>query len=208
MGDITLDSDELKGLVKTYLRERFLLESHNVISIIMEQYDEQLIYELDSSVSTSLHPVYYKDLFYNTLSIFDYVVETEDSISFNAPDMDDFDFSGGLEIIHVILSGLVGDYVEVDSDDFMSIYNDLPEDSGDIIELPEGIYLVKRSSSINRLENILDKKFDSFPFSNIGPIDIFQEADNYVDRNLETWIDETIRRAKAMFNSKTKGVGR
>ena len=207
MTDILVDSDEIKRISKHYFRERLLEETHNIISIIMEQYDELLIQPLGDSVTTALHPSNYRDLFYNKLSVFNYLSDSEESLIFTTPDIDNFDFSDGLEFIHMVLYGLPGEYVEIEKDDFMSVFNELHVDGPGVIALPEGIYLVKRTSQVNRLENILDKRFDTSPFSKSKSIDIFSDADIYVDDNLDLWIDDSVKKAKAIFGkSNSRGA--
>ena len=202
---ISVISDDMKHKVKERLKQNFLKESEIIKDIIIKQYDDKLVDVVGDSESL-LDPSFYRDTFILRLDGFKYTTEHEDAVTINIPDMDTFDFSGGLEAVETMLSGLVGDYVEVEDEDYISIFNAVPKSEDDIISFPEGVYLIRYSASIYRLENILNKSFNKYPFSNTPPIDIFEDATYYVDSNLDKWMDSAIRQAESDISTKYRGA--
>ena len=144
-------------------------------------------------------PENYQSKFVERLDDFEYIKEYEDGDTFVTPDMSNFDFSGELEILNMILEGLVGKYYEVTAKDIMKANNNkLP--AGRIVidatKAPKNRnYLLRSNDPIaKKVEaTIGNKNLILYPFSNTPSIDIFEAAETYVNDNMEKWIDDTIR---------------
>ena len=52
------------------------------------------------------------------------------------------------------------------------------------------------------VQAILDKKLIRFPFSNSSPIELFKSIKEFVDKNFDIWIDDSIKKAITMANNK------
>ena len=169
-----------------------------VKEIILESYTSELIDVVINSKSKT-RPEYYIDDFTERLDKFDYVVQEDGLIKFIVPDMTTFDFSGRLRVIENILEGIIGNYVEVDGDKWKKLFGKnkviaKPEDSS--VPQKERIYLVKYTPAIRKLAATLGIDLVRYPFSNTAPIDIFTEADKYIEKNLQGWINVSVVNAQ------------
>ena len=198
-------SEDMKTLTKSRFKKVFLSERDRIHEMIMDQYNEKLV-DVVANNESLIDPTFYSDLFSSRLYDFEFIDEDGDSVIINSPDINSFDFSNGLEPIEFILEGVVGEYVEISDDDYLSVFNALPQVNDDMISFPEGVHLIKNSITINKLENILNKKFTIYPFSNMPPIDIFSDAESFIDSNLDKWIDIAIKEADRLLVKKYEGA--
>lgn len=160
-----------------------------VIDLIMDDYD---FYLNDvSNPKSKLAPERYMDEFKERLEQFEYIVEDTKVIKIVLPDIENFDFKDGLEPIQNILEGIIGIYVEVERSDYIQATKKYTY-RGKYLE----VYLIRYTGEVRKWEKTLDKKFEKYPFSNTPPVDVFGRACEYVDGNLNTWIDTAINESK------------
>lgn len=161
---------------------------------IINRYDELLVFPL-MDVGSRANPAIYREEFIERLENFKFIESNDNSISLNIPNMNTFSFAGRLKVIETILNGVVGDFIEVDQHEFKSIFGELPanEDTTEDINLFEDrIYLVEYNNNVIKTEYRLKKKFVHYPFSNLPPIDLFEEVEAFVDKNMDSWVKSTV----------------
>lgn len=212
---MTFSSSEMKQINKavevfgTISKEHFTkvlyaLAVPMIVDTIMSSYDLELTAAVTSRDSRT-NPALYRSLFLERLENFEFVTEQEKGLLLRTPDMENFDFSGRLKIIENILDGTAGTYIEVDEEQYVQMYNRQPRRT-DVFDLTvpkkQRIYLLRLTEDVNnRLRNNNIKRV-KFPFSNSPPIDIFSEADQLVDSNMDRWIQYTIKDARRDFVAK------
>jgi len=92
-----------------------------VKDVIVDSYSQQLTNVVTDKRSKTRPEDYIED-FIARLDNFEYVTVTNGQVSFTVPDMSNFDFSGKLRVIENILEGIVGQYVEVNGDQYAKIF--------------------------------------------------------------------------------------
>lgn len=198
---------------KNLIKENVVLRLENaiieVVNYIMELYDDQLVSPVTNR-SSRANPLYYREEFLERLNDFEYIENFGDVINFVVPSMNNFDFSGRLKIIENIMDGTVGTYIEVDGKQYEILF---PNKKPPMVEaldrsVPKSrmIYLVKYNYGIGkRWKTVFPReKMVKFPFSNSPPIRIFEEANTFVDDNLDKWIDEAIDDSTKKFENLIK----
>lgn len=173
----------------------FVLENNaipRIKDIILEDYDFNL--NDVANPKSKLAPDGYVGEFTKRLNSFDYLDKTSKGVKLITPDMENFDFRDGLEVVETVLEGLVGRYIEVEHDDYQratgrSTYR------GKRAE----VYLIKYNNEVRDWEKDLDKKFEEYAFSNTPPIDIFARAEIFVNENMERWIEEAVEKSQKEF---------
>ena len=169
---------------------------------IMQMYDDTLMGVVTDRKSKT-NPLFYRDEFEDRLNNFSYVNTIGSTVTISVPDMDTFDFSGRLEVLKTIMEGTVGVYVEISALDFEQIFNKRPiniDPVDEYVPKKDIIYIIKYSSKVRRAENtILNKKLVRYPFSNSPPIDILQAGQDYVDENVDSWINDSIQQSEDIF---------
>lgn len=191
------------------VRQRLFNEIENIKYYIMNGYDTLSMMVTDRDSKTN--PVFFRERFEEKIDSFDYLEVTDTTIKINIPDMKTFDFSG-LDIIKQILEGTAGIYVEVSEEDMekitgKSVVNKHPVDP--LAPKNNRIYLEKDTPNIRKQEKeILNKKLVRFPFSNVHAMDslVFELADEYVDDNLDTWIQEGLDDGSKIVSNNFKGI--
>lgn len=191
---IKLDERSLGKLEETIKYELAQLFEEHVIEEVKNSIISSYESELEGVVSSdydNIKPESYKDVFIERLNDFTYIIDDEENVTFVCPDMENFDFSDGLEFIYNILSGLVGNYYKVHSSDLG--YDD--EDT---------MFVVGEDNSY--IENLDINKLELFEFSNTEPKDIFQDAEEFVSENMDDWLSQASKSAIDKFNNYLKGV--
>ena len=184
-----------KKIVKSYNKElhKNLFEvftetaAPKIIESIMEDYDERLTGVADPK--SKLAPEYFMDEFRRRLERFDFVKETIDGVRLMLPDMENFNFSGRLRPLQNILEGVSGRYVEVSGADYRRASGKQTY-KGKYIR-KELTYLFTQQVAVV-WERMLKKKFDTYPFSNTPPIDLFARAQIFAEDNIDDWINKSI----------------
>lgn len=199
---------DMAALVKDSLYERFEQAAVEVQDIILQEYDDELV-DVVTDRDSRTNPNYYRDEFQARLEAFDYIEESGDDLTFNVPDMENFDWSGRLRVIQVIMEGLLGEYVEMDEEEYKSVFNKKPvaEQSLDEYVPPKmRIYLIKYNATVRQSEKELNKKFVRYPFSNTPSINVMDEGEEYTNDNMDRWIKEAFEEAQKKFVNRYKGV--
>lgn len=170
-----------------------------IISTIQDDYSFMLM-DIVIDKRSRVHPEQYRDEFNYRLDNFEFIKLYDMKIILIVPDVEIFDFSGQLKILHTIIEGISGIYIEVDTNEYIEIFGSIPMDDEYMDNFNvDDLYLVQYSSFIMRREKELSKKFVRCPFSNSPPLDIFKRANEMIDNDLDTWIDETISKIKFKF---------
>lgn len=171
-----------------------------VIDRLMQAYDLNLTSAVIDRKSRT-RPELYQELFLERLEGFEYIELREDELDFTTPDMDNFDFSGRLNVIKTILEGTAGVHVEVDADQYEILFGKPPlrEDPLDIdVPKKERIYIMRYTAKLRALEREklrpMNEELVRYPFSNMPPFDIFEEVNEYVeDELMPEMIEEAIK---------------
>jgi hypothetical protein len=199
----------MDALVKKHLNLIFKNNAAPQIQeAILAEYDEELV-DVVTDRSSRTNPNFYRAEFQERLEEFEYVEDAGDTVTLNVPDMQNFDFSGRLKVIETIMHGLMGNYVEVDEEQYKQIFNKKPINQDPIDEYvppKERIYLVKYTPKIKQAEKDLQTKFPNYPFSNTPPIDIMDAGDVFAKANMDRWIREALEAAQKEFVNTYKGV--
>jgi len=204
-------SKNFNDIVRQQLISKFNDEVPHIKQIIMQSYDELLIGVVTDHKSKT-NPLFYKNEFEERLNNFIYVKDMGIEVTMSVPDMDTFDFSGRLRVLKNIMEGTTGIYVEISAVDFEHIFNKQPVNIDPIDEYvpkKDTIYIIKYNSKVRRAEkNILNKKLVRYPFSNLPPMDILQAGQNYVDDNIDMWLNKTIQIAEDILIQSVGGIYR
>jgi hypothetical protein len=189
-------------LLKKELYEKFIEAKEGIIDVVMREYDSALTVNDRKSKS---NPAFYRDDFEERLENFNYIEESGDTIKFTVPTMENFDFSGRLEVIEQIMEGTVGIYVEVNAEDYEKMFGKkiLSRETLDTsVPKKELIYLMRYNPRVRSAElttfgrrNYLVK----YPFSNTPPIKILDEAENFIDENMDKWVKEVVNKVTKKF---------
>ncbi len=192
---------KLPEVIKDKLQDRFNKEASVVTNMIMDSYDMNLN-GVDTDKNSKAKPEYFQDAFKNVLNEYGFFIETLDGLTFRTPDVTTLDLSG-LEVLQAILEGISGTYVVATGDQITkvtkktTIHKD-PVDSS--VPPKERVYLIRFADPLRRkMELQLKMKLPLYAFSNTPPIDIFSDADQYVEDNIKKWIDESISDAITEF---------
>lgn len=201
-------STGLGKLTRSAIKDRFKKASVEVQDVIIEEYDGELV-DVVTDRESKTNPNLYREEFIKRLSDFEYIEDNGVEVSFNVPDMMNFDFSGRLKVLQAIMTGLPGQYVEINEDDYVSIYGKKPvsqDPLDDYVPPKERIYLIRYTSKIRQAERDLKKKFVNYPFSNSPPIRIFDAGIMYTEDNIDRWIQEAIEKSNKTFVTNYKGA--
>jgi len=193
-------AEQLNKLIQeTYI---FNLETYyipRIQEIIMQEYDIELTGRVIDRKSRT-NPIYYRDEFEEALLNFEWIETEGGAMKLVTPETNTFDWrQGRLRIIEKILEGLVGRYVEVDGQQYITMYDKPPigEPFDKTVPRKQRIYTLRATALLKRKWSIAfpKKPLVNYPFSNQPPIDIFDAANQYVKEEIRGWIDEAIKEA-------------
>lgn len=196
-----------KGIEKNFnnifaqVFEKFLPD---LIEVYLDTYDNDLSSIVTDRDSLS-NPEYFYDEYKEALEAFEYIDDSEDLVV-RTPDEDNFDFSGRLSYILLLTEGTAGKYLELPQTDYDTLKNnkdlddklkrvlrDLPSFFDSTTPKELRFYLLHtRGTLYKTVESILGKKLVVFPFSNSGPIYLFDDGVKFFEDNLKGLIDEAI----------------
>lgn len=198
-----------KELTKKHVMLRLENAIPEVVGYIMKLYDDKLVGSvIDRNSKTN--PLYYREEFFERLYNFEYIQNIGDIVNFVVPSMNNFDFSGRLKIIENIMDGTAGTYIEVNEKQYESLF---PNKKPPVVEaldrsVPKSrmIYLVKYNYGLGKVWKTIfpGEKMVRFPFSNSPPIRIFEDANTFVDENLDRWVNGAISSAAKEFENLIK----
>lgn len=180
----------------------FNLETYyipNIQSIIMQEYDVELTGRVTDRKSRT-NPIYYRDEFAEALLNFEWIEREGDGVKLVTPETHTFDWrQGRLRVIEKILEGLVGKHVEVDGQQYITMYDKPPvgQPFDKTVPRKQRIYTLKPTTALKRRWAIAfpKKPMVDYPFSNQPPVDIFDAANTYVKEEIRGWINEALKEA-------------
>lgn len=196
-------------IINKRLEEKLEVVAPDIIQAIVDKYDEELV-DIVTDRNSKTNPNLYREEFVDRLESSSLIIKDADNkISIVVPDMENFDFSGRLRVIKTIMEGLAGVYVEMNEEDYKLVFGKRPinEDTlDDYIPAKERIYLIRYSAKIRKVEKDLKRKFVIYPFSNTAPIEILVAGDDFVNENIESWIDEVLKISQKDIAKAYKGA--
>jgi hypothetical protein len=201
--------DTYKELVKKDLILRLEKASLEVTDYIMRLYDDELVATVTDKNSRA-NPLYYRDEFLEKLNEFNFIEIFENVVQFVIPSTDNFQFSGRLGMIKNIMEGTSGVYIEIDGEQYEKLFPDKKPTMTRVLDKSVAkknmIYLVKYTSILGKRWGIVfpNEKMIKFPFSNTPPFRIFDDANKFVDDNLDKWIDEAVDNTTKKFEELVK----
>ena len=193
-------ADQLDRLIQEIYLEKLEEEISIIIDIILNTYDLELTGRVTDRRART-NPIYYRDEFAVGLENFEWLDVKKGKTVFITPETDTFDWNQGrLRIIENIIEGTIGIFIEVDEEQYIGMYDKRPaiQPFDRAVPLKERIYLLRLTGDLRRRwrETFSSgKQMVRFPFSNTPPIDIFNEANRYVEDNMQGWIDMAIKKA-------------
>lgn len=168
------------------IKEKVLGSYKELYGVVQGDYDD-------------LKPETYEALFMDRTENFDFIAESDTGISMRCPSIDNFDFTGGLELVGGIINGFPGNYYKVKAADYTKIAGEATSSMYN-----RSTYLVDESNPF--LNNFNKDTLDKFEFSNSPPIDVFGEANSYIKGNIRIWINRAIRKAEIILKNFVSGV--
>lgn len=204
--EVRLQKD-LQKIIKDKLFKKFDDIIKEIKKIILEKYDELTDFVTDPNSKTN--PGLYKEEFVKRLNNFNYIESQGEDIMLNIPDMETFDFSGRLKVIEAILNGIAGNYVEMNLEEFTSIFKRTPfsaDSKGAETLANVDIFLIRYNDNIQNIERHLNKEFVKYPFSNVSSFDVLEKGEEFVKKNMEKWIADSIEESNKELVTKYKGA--
>lgn len=201
-------SQEIPKGVKDIVREVLGKATAGIEKSIMDEYDSNLV-DVVTDRNSKTNPNFYREEFEDRLGEFEYVALKGNQMSLIVPTVETFNFSGRLRVIETVMNGVVGTYVEMNTEDYLKVFGKKPineEPFDEATSSKEMIYLIKYDKEVKRAERTLNKKFVNYPFSNMPPIDIFPAAQKFVDENKSVWMRNIKATIKKEVINKYRGV--
>jgi len=194
--------NEIYKVYSFSLDQEFNNHVDDIKSMIIEGYDELVSINDDINSDSPINLKVFKDTFLNSLNGFNFVETTNDVVTITTPDMENFNFSG-LNLLHQVLEGTAGTYLEVSQEDLHLL--NIPIINEGIEVNQTNFYLIEYSEDIvSRALNVLNKKLNIFPFSNMSPLDgiLFDKATNYVNDNFDIWVKQAVTKSEQLIRQK------
>jgi hypothetical protein len=177
----------------------------DIIEAIENEYTQALS-NVPISKNSLCRPEAYFSLFKDRLNKHEFVEIADGKIKLSIPDVENFDFSGDLSIIHVEIEGMAPrTYLEVTEEERRKMNFDKSDLSLRLQNTTVYFYDTKRFPA---LENHLKKykiERKEYPFSKVGPIDIFKPAEEMANKMLEKWLDIAVKKSQSDFAKKYEG---
>lgn len=210
MNNNTLKSmtNEMDKLVRKTLYLKFKEAEDRIKEAILNKYDAELL-DVVTDKNSKTNPNLYRDEFVSRLNSFSYIADNGSSLSIKTPDMENFDFSGRMQVLQTIMEGVIGIYIEMTRKEYMEVFKKPPLNERSIDDVGSAsdiIYLVKDSPLIRKYEKDNKKQFTNYPFSNTPPFDILSEGSEFVEDNIDIWISDALEEAQRIFVKTYKGA--
>jgi hypothetical protein len=207
---------EVSRLLPKIITKRFEVEVDGIREVIMETFDELLVQEAEGIENIS-NPENLIDAFVAALDNFDFIEEGEE-LTLKTPEHEDFDFSGELTSLAIIVEGIPGEFHEISEQDLQSVlaFGNLAPGLKTKLEALPAMFddttsehlryrlVPSEPTLISTLENMLNKKLSVFPFSNFEPIELFEAAKKYTKENAQKWVKESVDKAIKMVSQRYK----
>lgn len=157
------------------------------------------------------NPEFFYEAYSEALDNFTYfTVMSANEIKLRVPDEDNFDYTGRMFFINLLTSGVVGNYLEISSEDYNYLMNstlsdqlkktlqELPGFLGDVDSENSYLdfYILDMTIGIHTiLQKILKKDLVVFPFSNTPPIDLFTDGIDFFTSIKDTVTDMIVTKS-------------
>lgn len=195
-----------KDIKLLYEQEVINTLEHLAVKEIVDTIEEDYIIMLNSvsaHKNSLTRPILYQDIFMDRLNNFTFLEILNSNIILNVPDMETFNFSGELRVIQTILEGLFPSvYFEIKESDRKRM--GLVKSTIRFIIKGETLYLydIKKYNNLETLmQNNKVEKIE-YPFSKVGPLDIFTNADDVVNEYMDKWLTTAIKEGQLKFTKK------
>lgn len=176
----------------------------DLIDVYLETYDTDLLSVITDKDSLA-NPEYFYDEYKEALEAFEYI-EDSNEFTVRTPDEGNFGFSGRLNYLLLLTEGIAGKYLELPQTDYDTlksnkelddklkrVLRDLPSFFDSTTPKELRFYLLHtRGNLYKTVESILGKKLIVFPFSNSGPIYLFDDGVKFFEDNMPDLLDEAI----------------
>jgi hypothetical protein len=199
---------KLEKQVKMVIPMTFVKGIEELQDVIIDKYDEELV-DVVTDRNSKTNPNLYREEFAERVREFKYLEPKSDGFKVILPDMENFDFSGRLEVVRTIMEGLAGKHKEVDGDQFKAIFNKPAYNQNPVdryVPPKQRIYIVRYTAKIRKWELDNKKKLVDYPFSNTPPIPIFDAAYRYFEDNIGKWLEEASETTAKLFTKKYAGA--
>jgi len=193
------------GLLEKDLTIRLIDLKDEYIDVILDSYDLELVV---TDPDSKADPQLYRDDFEDRLTDFEYFKDEGNRLKFRLPNMDNFNFGGRLGIIKHILEGTVGLYVEVNAEDYVSMFGTKMHSRNPLdatVPRKELIYLMRYNSIVRNAERKTFNRNDylvKFPFSNTPPFYLFEIGAEFIEKEIDKLVSdstkETVKKFKKM----------
>jgi hypothetical protein len=201
-------SSSVDKVLPKFLNNTFKKELQGIMDIAIAAYEDLLLGVISSKKSLA-DPANFYDAYIEAIYNFNYLPEDTEHITLVLPEEETFKFEGQLEVLGFIVEGTAGIYLELPDSDLstiLSIKGVDPNVKKRLVNLP-GVHssslpiqmrfsLLSSTGSLdNTVQAILDKKLVRFPFSNSSPVSLFEPIHDYVNNNIDDWINSSIEDA-------------
>ncbi len=181
-------------------------EVKNIIDIGIDTY-EDLLFGTVVSRGSMADPENFYDAYVFKLETYKFIDEEDTTPVLYIPDVEDFRYEGTLTILQFIVEGVSGIYLELSETDLKEVLNNKGLDDKvkrrlrnlpGIIDTDVPInsrfrLMPTRGTLSTTVQDILNKKLVTFPFSNSSPVDLFTPMQDYVDENMDKWVNDSIK---------------
>lgn len=179
-------NEVVKKLIVNSLMEAAPMFVDSLKSVLKSSFSE--LAETTFVEGSHFNLINYKVLFNECVDKFNFLTLSENKISFTVPSMDSFDFSK-LGVVKAVFEGLAGNYLEMSSDDYISMAPTSVISSNDF-------YLIRKTPElVNYFNNVLHKPVVNFPLSNLPPLQdkVFGQVKQRIKVELATLVSDCVR---------------
>jgi len=197
MSNLNRITNDINDVLNVNMEIEFSSHIDEIKTILLDSYDDLNLLKADTFTHFDL--LLFKNIFSERLDNFDFIEKEDYIVSIVTPDIENFNFSG-LEVLHQILEGTLGFYLEISQDD-LSLLN-IPMYRDPIIINQERFYLLEYSKRLeDRAMQVLSKKLTMFPFSNTPPLDniLFGRAEEFVNVHFDNWVTKATSKSKQLI---------
>lgn len=191
---------QVRKIRSNYINELEKNAIPKYVDLVMAEYDTELVGAVTDRRSRT-NPIFYRDEFMTALENFDYLDQKNNTTTtISLPDIDTFPWGvGRLRVIENILEGIIGNYIEVDEEQYIGLFDKRPilDPYDKTVPRKQRIYLLRWNSNVNRRWNEVFPRETpvSYPFSNLPAVDIFGRPNMQFKEDLAEWMPDIIRKS-------------
>jgi hypothetical protein len=195
------DTDNFDKFLKRKIREDLVkIYVPQIREVIMQNYDVELVGRVTDRNSRT-NPIYYREEFEEALDNFNWLEIGMKYTILVVPDNEIFPWNTGrLRILQNIVEGTIGNYVEVDEEQYVALYKKQPVLAlayDKTVPRKERIYLLRYTPALQRREREVfsARVLVRFPFSNTPAIRLFEPAIEFAEENGSGWVSDITKKA-------------